>query len=103
MSGCIATRELTYGARGSDERKRLVIRVFAPFEVQPGTVDFDIGEGVAGCSWEVDGLPKTVKNTEYGADSLQALQMASDLDSVLRRFRHTYDFYFPSGEPYFQE
>jgi len=103
MSDCIAKRELAYSARGGNERKSLVIRIFAPFEVQEGTVNFKFDEGVAGCTWEVDGLPERPTDTVYGADSLQALQLVGDLDRVLRSFRHKYDFYFPSGDPYFED
>ena len=103
MPDCIAKRELMYSLRGADERNRLVVRVFAPFEVQPGSVDFNVDEGVAGCIWEVEGLPEKATDTAFGADSIQALQFASDVDTILRSLRRRYDFYFPTGEPYFED
>ena len=39
----------------------------------------------------------------YGADSIQALQLAVDIEPVLKRLSERYDFYFPSGEGYFDE
>jgi hypothetical protein len=39
----------------------------------------------------------------YGADSLQALQLAADIEPVLKRLSHRCDFYFPTGEGYFDE
>lgn len=103
MTESIAERSLQYSGPGSNDRKDLVIRIFAPFIVPAGTVNFDVDGSVAGCCWEFDGLPETVSDTAYGADSLQALQLAANIDSVLASLRHKYDFYFPSGEPYFEE
>jgi hypothetical protein len=34
-----------------------------------------------------------------GVDSLQALQFAASVDSVLEELRDKYDFFWPSGEP----
>jgi hypothetical protein len=42
-------------------------------------------------------------STAIGADSIQALQLAVDVDRVLRRLSKHYDFYFPTGEAYFDE
>jgi hypothetical protein len=103
MTHCIAKRELAFSIRGSDERKELVIRIFEPFEVQEGTVSFSFQAGTAGCRWEIDGLPEKLTDIVYGADSLQALQLASDIDGVLSSLRKRLEFYFPSGEPYFEQ
>jgi len=39
----------------------------------------------------------------YGMDSLQAVNMASNIDAVLERLGKKYDFYWSSGEPYFDD
>lgn len=103
MTEGIAKRSLQYSVRGSNDRKDLVIRIFAPFIIPAGSVNFDVDGDVAGCRWELDGLPETVSDTAYGADSVQALQLAANIDSVLASLRRKYDFYFPSGEPYFED
>jgi hypothetical protein len=103
MSACIATRHLTYSAVGNDERRALEIRVFAPFEIIDGAVSFRFDAGAAGCRWEIDGLPEAVADTSYGADSLQALQLACNLEGVLRSLRPKYNLYYQTGEPYFEE
>ena len=103
MTDCIAKRELAYSIRGGGERRNLVIRIFEPFEVREGTVSFKVDAGTAGCRWEIDGLPEKPTDTVYGADSLQALQLASNIDGVLRSLGKKYEFYFLSGEPYFEE
>jgi len=100
---CIAERSLQYSVRGAHERRPLAIRVFQPFLVQPGTVDFPADDQVYGCRWVMDGLPDQVGDIAYGADSLQALQFAVDVESVLRSLRSKYVLYFPGGEIYFPD
>lgn len=103
MTEAIAERSLQYTARDSVERKDLVVRIFSPFIVPAGSVSFDVDGVVAGCRWELEGLPEKVSDTSYGADSVQALQLAVNVDEVLFALRRKYDFYFPSGEPYFED
>ena len=99
---CIAERELLYSVTGRAERKPVSIRIYAPFLAEQNAVNFQINEGVAGCKYEVHGLPEQIADTVYGADSLQALQLASNIDVLLQSLSSKYDFYFPTGEPYFE-
>ncbi|MBL8262824.1 MAG: hypothetical protein JNM58_10385 [Xanthomonadaceae bacterium] len=101
MTESIAERSLQYTLRGGGERKALVVRIFSPFIVPAGSVNFEVDGVVAGCRWELDGLPERVSDTTYGADAVQALQLAVNVEGVLASLRGKYDFYFPSGEPYF--
>lgn len=104
MKEWIAERELVYSLKGSDERKSLVIRIGKPYLVSKGMVTFDFKPGTAGCSVEFDGLQNEGYLSEvYGADLLQALQLASDVEPTLKRLSKKYDFYFPDGEAYFDE
>lgn len=103
MTDWIAERKLFYALKGSSERRELVIRIGKPYLVQPGTVSFPVAEGTAGCSVEFAGLEEVDLGETYGADLLQALQLAADIEPVLKRLSLKYDFYFPTGEPYFDE
>ncbi|KRA51102.1 hypothetical protein ASD77_15875 [Pseudoxanthomonas sp. Root65] len=103
MTERIAERSLQYAVRGGGQRKDLVIRIFSPFIVPVGSVNFEVDGVVAGCRWELEGLPEKVSDTTYGADSVQALQLAANIDGVLAALRDKYDFYFRSGEPYFED
>jgi hypothetical protein len=38
-----------------------------------------------------------------GMDLLQALHMASDIEPFLEKLRNRYDFFWPSGESYFDD
>ena len=103
MTEPIAERSLCYSLAGGNERRNLVIRIFPPFVVSAGSVSFNVDGVVSGCRWEIDGLPEDVGDTVYGADSIQALQLASNIDGVIGYLRRKYDFYFPTCEPYFDE
>ena len=107
MKEWIAKRELLYSLKGTDKRSELLIRISEPYLVKKGTVNFDFAEGTAGCSVEVVGLKDNEAFEEgsvhevYGADSLQALQIASNVEPLLKRLSKKYDIYFPDGELYF--
>ncbi|MDX2411398.1 MAG: hypothetical protein QNK34_05525 [Woeseiaceae bacterium] len=98
----VAERRLRYGVKGSDERIDIVVRVGVPFIVEEGTVDFPVDGEISGCCVEIVGLPREVRETYYGADQLQALQLAANIDPLIRRFERQYDFFFCTGEPYFE-
>lgn len=99
----IAERHLLFSATGESERKPLVIRVFAPKPVDPDSVSFPVAAGTAVCTVEFDGIADETLGNTYGADSLQALQLAVDIEPVLKRPSKRYDFFSPSGEGYFDE
>ena len=99
----IAERHLVFSEKGKSERKPLVIRIFAPRAGDPASVSFQVAPGTAFCAVEFDGIPDETLGDTYGADSLQALQLAADVEPVLKRLSSKYDFYFPTGESYFDE
>ena len=103
MSEIIAERRLCWAKKGESSRTDFFVRIGAPFVVEPGSVDFPVSEGTGACSVEFAGFPVDVNDTVYGADTVQALQLATDIDPILKRFSDQYDIYFPTGEPYFEE
>lgn len=98
----IAERRLLYSLKGSNERKELVIRLGIPYQVEEGMMDYPTGEGFAGCHVEIDGLDEEHPEI-YGADTLQAINIASNVEPFLKRLQKKYDLYWLSGEPYFEE
>jgi hypothetical protein len=72
-------------------------------EVRPGEVSFAVAPGTARCTVSIEGLPTEISDQVYGADSLQALHLASDVEALLRRLTAKYDLFFPTGEAYFEE
>ncbi|CAN0177649.1 unnamed protein product [Phaeothamnion confervicola] len=103
MSEWIAERRLLYTEKGSTTRQELIIRIGRPYIVKPGSVQFEISDGTAACCVEIVGLNDGYLDEVYGADLLQALQLATNVEPTLRRLSTKYDLYFPTGEPYFEE
>ena len=109
MKKWIAQRDLRYSLKGKDVRSELVIRISEPYLVKEGSVNFAVAEGTAGCTVEVIGLKagEAFENENvheiYGADSMQALELASNIEPLLKRLSKKYDIYFPTGELYFEE
>jgi len=101
MQQFIAERRLLYSPKGSDDRREFVIRIGAPYLVEEHMVDFPIKNGFAGCHVEIEGLSETYSEV-YGADSLQAVNLASNVEPFLKRLQKKYDLYWSSGEPYFE-
>jgi hypothetical protein len=57
------------------------------------------GEPFASCPRQYEGLFDSVADA-VGADTVQALELATDIDSMLRQ-QTKYRFYWADGEPYF--
>lgn len=98
----VATRSLLYSVAGDARRRAFTICIGEPYLLTEGSVDFAFAPGTAGCSVSFIGLPEKPQ-TVYGADSIQALELAvGEMDAYLRRLRHRYEFFFAdAGEPYF--
>ena len=108
MKNRIANKELCYSLKGASERNDLLVRISEPYLVEAGTVNFEFAPGTAGCTVEFIGFNEgnvfEEGNTHevYGADSIQALQIASNIEPTLKRLSKKYDIYFPSVESYFE-
>lgn len=99
----IGTRELLYESKGSGGRRSFTVCIFEPYELVEGSVDFPFSEGTAGCLVAFRGLDEN-EMVVYGADTIQALAIAVDaLEKYLHRLSRKYDFYFATGEPYFDD
>ena len=95
----IAARELLYSPKGESDKKKLTIKVLAPHLVEEGKVNFKFTPGTACCVVEFDGIDERVEFV--GMDSLQALEMVANVNRYLMGFGKKYDFYWLTGEPYF--
>lgn len=104
MKKFIAERRILYASKGSNDKKEAFVRINSPYSVQEGTVNFTVGEeGVWACHIELEGLEERCSEVYYGADSLQAIQFASDVEPFLKRLQKKYDLFFSCGEPYFDD
>ena len=81
----------------------LVVEIYKPYELTEDIVEFPIFKGNAGCSVKFLGLDTDhYDHNVYGADSLQALSMAVDVEGILKTISKTHELYFLDGEPYFE-
>lgn len=103
MKTSIAERELLFSLKGDALQKKLVVRVSEPYLLEEGMVNFKFDYGTAGCKIEFVGLPDEFTEEVYGADSIQALSFATDIDPFIKRLEKYYDFYWRDGSPYFDE
>lgn len=98
----IAERELLFSDKGDSIRKKLRIRASAPKAIDPKTVSFPVTGPMAVCHVQLVGLDDYSFNV-YGMDSLQAINLASNIEELLKRLSSKFDFFWSSGEPYFDE
>jgi hypothetical protein len=104
MADSIAERTLQYRASTGGELRTLTVRVLPPFLLQEGQVNFPFHPGTAGCIVRVEGLPEPLEEVTYGADALQALELAvNGVEPLLKRVSKQMELFFPTGEPYFED
>jgi len=97
----IAERKLLFSAKGASDRQPFCIRIFSPSLVEQGAVNFQVSSGLARCV--VTFVEINEKVEFYGMDFVQALALTANLDGYLRHFENKYDFYWATGEPYFED
>jgi hypothetical protein len=102
MKTYIAERRLFYSEKGADTRKGFVIRISVPYTVDEKSLGYVAGDGFSACDVDIDGLDEE-HTTVYGTDSVQALNLATNLEPYLNRLQKKYDLYWSDGEPYFEE
>lgn len=102
MKKIIAERVLFFCEKGSNHKKELRIQLHSPVVVDAGQVKFPVDGTTSVCHVEFEGLNQYSFDV-YGMDSLQAINMASDVEKVLARLSAKYDFYWETNDPYFDE
>lgn len=95
------SRELLYCLKGEGTRKKFIVRILGPYMINKNEVNFRFDEGTAGCTIEFDGLDEDSIEV-FGIDGIHALSLSVDIDSYLKNMTAKYDFYWITGEPYFE-
>jgi hypothetical protein len=98
----VAERELLFSLKGESQRHPLVVRVGYPYLLDKTNANFAFDVGAAGCTISFDGLDATPAQL-HGIDSLHALALAVDIDRHLRGMSKDYNFYWSTGEAYFED
>jgi hypothetical protein len=94
MRKWIAERKLVAVSISTGEKKNIVVRVGMPFQ--------DEDDEFASCPVEWDGLFGRIADSK-GIDKVQALQLALDIDSMVKILSDKYQFFWLSGESYSDE
>lgn len=98
----IAQRELLFCRKGSSSKSALRVVIGVPRVVDRTSTGVLLDAGSAVCTIAFQGLG--IKDIEvHGADTLHALAQAVDIDKYLRGMRKNFDFFWPDGEPYFDD
>jgi hypothetical protein len=100
----VASRKLRYTTRDSANQRPCTVGITAPREVardQEG--ESALHDPLSACQVVFDGLPVAPVEV-HGADSLQAIATAAEIDVVLRGLerQYGYDFFWDDGSPYFE-
>ena len=98
----VAERKLLFSEKNAQETKEIVVKISEPFVATENNAKFP-GDGVASaCHVEIDGLDESGFDL-FGMDSLQAINLASNIDPLIERLSGKYDFFWITGEPYFDD
>lgn len=97
----IAKRKLLYSIKGESTQREFTVNIGAPYLLEKELVSFNCDPGAASCTIEFDGLRERSIEV-HGIDLLHALQMAVDIDPYLKGMQNKYNFYWSTGEPYFE-
>ena len=97
----IAERNLLFSGKGGGDRQPFCVRIFAPHLIEEGTVDFQVSPGMARCVVAFVEINEQVEF--FGMDSVQALALTANVDAYLKHFDNKYDFFWLTGEPYFED
>jgi hypothetical protein len=86
-----AEQHLLLSGKGKSDRRPLVIRMFAPRRLDPASFSFQVAAGTAVCSVQFDGMSEEPVGDTYEADSLQALQLAADIEPISKGLSERWD------------
>lgn len=98
----VAERKLLFREKGSEIRSEIVIKVSVPFVLTGNEVTFPVDGIMCGCRVEIEGLDEPGFDL-YGMDALQAINIASNIEPLIERLSDKYDFFWMTGEPYFED
>jgi len=102
MSSYIAERHLLFSKTGDGAPTRLTVGLCAPVVVAQDEVQYPVDGVMSKCHVEFEGLNEHSFDV-FGTDSLQAINLASNIEAVIKRLSEEYDFFWATGEPYLEE
>ena len=97
----VASRSIAFAERKGGLKGVLEIRIMQPFLLPDERFATNGWQGLFGRRVTFDAFPRLDYEAK-GADAIQALELAVDIDPVLRRLTDQYDLSFLDGDPYFE-
>jgi hypothetical protein len=97
----IAERHLLFSRKNDGVRKKLAVGICAPKVVAQDRVQYPVDGVMSVCHVDMEGLDEHSFDV-YGTDSMQAVNLASNIEAVIKRLSDEYDFFWATGEPYFE-
>jgi hypothetical protein len=99
----VARRKLLFSTADNGTPRPCTVGITPPREVVTGTDDEALHDAMAVCEIVFDGF-EIAPIQVHGADSLQALAMACDIDPFLRDLerRSGFEFFWDDGSAYFE-
>jgi len=101
MSKYIAERHLWFVKKGNGVRHRLTVGICLPAVVAQEEVQYPVDGVMSKCHVEFDGLNEHSFDV-FGTDSMQAINLASNIEDVIKRLSDEYEFFWATGDPYFE-
>jgi hypothetical protein len=98
----IAERHLLFAGKNDGVRKKLTVGICAASVVVQDEVKYPVDGVMSKCHVELEGLNEHSFDV-FGTDSMQAVNLASNIEAVIKRLSAEYDFFWATGEPYFEE
>lgn len=102
MNRYIAERHLLFAGKNDGVRKKLTVGICAPKVIAQEQVQFPVDGIMSICHVDLEGLDEHSFDV-YGTDSMQAVNLASNIEAVIKRLSDEHDFFGATGEPYFEE
>lgn len=92
----IAKRTILFSSKDDEEKRSLMIRIFAPIKIIEDRYGSYLHSGSYECKVEYSQI---IEGYEcYGQNEIQAVYFASNVDPVLKGLSYEYDFFYPETE-----
>lgn len=109
MNDIIAERKLFYATKGSNDLKAFSIKISKPFLVDSEYKESKKNDdNCTACNVMVEGITELDfipygNGSKFGIDSIQAINIATNIEPLIKWISKQYDVYWDINEPYFDD
>lgn len=102
MNKFVAERTLLFSEKGSTIKKKFSVQISKPLIIEKNMETSSIKAGYFYCQVNIQGLDEQPQKV-YGVDSLQAVNLASNIEALIKRLQKKYDIFWLDEESYFDK